>query len=241
MSTSFRLPPERDLPSGRLSQRREHLMKELIRLEREDTERTPTRRRRRWVALVLAPAAALSVAAGAYALITASAEDVVDGIRCYAATSTESDATVVAADGRHPVEACAELWDAGVVAEGVTEAPALVACLPPGDQAVEVFPGTQGTCEELAMSPLPAGYVRAAERFAAMRQELVSRTQPTTPDDCLGLDRARAIAREVLDAHGFTDWTVEVGSGDSVSGQTCVAVTFDPPGRAVVLLPFGTD
>jgi len=233
----LRLPADRDLPPGRLWQRKEHLVKELVRMERETARpgRAPGRRRR-WLALVLAPAAALGVTAGAYAIIAHSARDVVDGIGCYAEASTQSDTTVVVADGRDPVEVCAELWEEGVVAEGVGEVPPLVACVPPEDQAVSVFPGEQGTCEELGMSPLPAGYRKAAARFSAMREDLVLRTQPTAPDDCLGVDEARAIAREVLDAHGFTDWAIEVGPPPSEDGRACVTVTFDPPGRAVVLI-----
>ncbi len=212
-------------------------MKELVHVDPETArlERAP-RRRRRWVPLVLAPAAALVVAAGAYAIIARSAQDVVDGIGCYAEASTQSDTTVVAADGRDPVQVCSELWEQGVVAEGTTEAPPLVACVPPEGRAVWVFPGAQGTCEELGMSPLPAGYRKAAERFSAMREELVRRTQPKTPDDCLEVEEAQAIAREVLDAHGFTGWVVEVGPPLAEGGRSCVAVAFDPPGRAVMLL-----
>lgn len=212
-------------------------MKELIRMERETGSpgRAPARRRR-WLAIVLAPAAVLAVAAGAYAIIAYSAQDVVDGIGCYAAASTDSDTTVVAADGRDPVEVCAELWEEGVVAEGVHEAPPLVACVPPEGRAVSVFPGQQGTCEELGMSPLPAGYRKAAERFAAMREELVRRSYAEAPDGCLGVEEARAMAREVLDAHGFTDWVIEVGPAPSGDGRECVSVAFDPPGRAVTLI-----
>jgi hypothetical protein len=187
------------------------------------------------LALVLAPAAALAVGAGAYAIIH-SAQDVVDGIGCYAEASTQSNTTVVVADGRDPVEVCAELWEEGVVAEGAHEAPPLVACVPQEGRAVSVFPGEQGTCEELGMSPLPAGYRKAAERFSAMREELVRRTQAESPDDCPGAEEARAIAREVLDAHGFSDWVIEVGPPPSEPGRVCVTVVFDPPGRAVTLL-----
>lgn len=237
MRKELRLPSDRDLPPGRLWQRKEHLVKELVRMERETAGpgRAPSRRRR-WLALVLIPAAALGVTAGAYAIIARSAQDVVDGIGCYAKASTQSDTTVVVADGRHPVEVCEELWEEGVVAEGVSEAPPLVACVPPEDPAVSVFPGEQGTCEELGMSPLPAGYRKAAERFAAMREEMVRRTQPRAPDDCLGVEEARAIAREVLDAHGFGDWVIEVSPAPSEGGRVCVTVAFDPPDRAVILL-----
>jgi hypothetical protein len=233
----LRLPANRDLPPGRLWQRREHLVKELILLERESARpRHAPGRRRRWLALVLAPAAAFGVAAGAYAVIAHSAQDVVDGIGCYSEASTKSDTTVVVADGRDPVEVCAELWEEGIVADHAREAPPLVACVPPEGRAVAVFPGEDGTCEELGMAPLPTGYRKAAERFSAMREDLVRRTQPKSPDDCLGVEGARAIAREVLDAHGFSDWVIEVGPAPSGEGQSCVTVAFDPPNRSVMLL-----
>jgi hypothetical protein len=215
-------------------------MKELIRMERETVRpgRAPGWRRRK-LALVLAPAAALAVAAGGYAIIAHSAQDVVDGIGCYAEASTESDTTVVVADGRDPVKVCAELWEEGVVAEGVHAAPPLVACVPPEGRAIGVFPGEQSTCEELGMSPLPGGYRKAAKRFSAMREDMVRRTQPRAPDDCLGVEEARAIAREVLDAHGFTGWAIEVGPAPSGDDMVCVTVAFDPPDRAVNLILAG--
>jgi hypothetical protein len=235
VSTEFRMPPERDLPLGRLPQRREHLVKELIRTEHEITEHTQPPRRRRWLPLVLAPAAIL-LAGAAYAIIARPAEEVVGGVYCYAATSPGADTTIVSADGRDPVEICAELWEEGVVAPEATEAPPLVACVGSQDQAVSVYPGREGTCEKLGLGPLPLGYLRAAVRFAPMREEMYRRVYA---HDCLRNPRARQIVREVLDDHGFTDWVIEgpasvgwrVGDPDP-----CLTVAFEPARRAVILL-----
>lgn len=239
MTKDLRLPRDRDLPPGRLSQRKEHLVNAIVTAERETgVLRRPPGPRRRWVALVLAPAAILVLAAGAYAIITHPPEDVVNGIACYAGPTTDSDGAFVGADGRDPVEVCAEIWEQGALVEGVRQAPPLVACVPPQGEVVWVFPGQEGTCQALGAAPLPAGYRQAAARFDAMRDELVRRTQPKTPDECLAVDDARAIARDVLDDHGFTGWGIEVGPAPPPEGRECVTLAFDPPARKVVLVRF---
>ncbi len=183
-------------------------------------------RRRRVAGLVLLPAALVALAGAAYAIITPGPMDVVDGIACADRADRNSDLTVVRADGRDPVEICTELWEDGVVATGVREAPPLVACTT--EEGVWVFPGGEGTCQELGMAPLPGGYARAAERFAAMRDELVRRSYAT---ECFPPNAARTAAREVLDEYRFTGWEIE----ESGFGP-CVTVGFDPPRRVVMLI-----
>ncbi|HEX2031092.1 MAG TPA: hypothetical protein VHL78_06805 [Actinomycetota bacterium] len=212
-------------------------MDELLTMGRETVGGASRRRPgRRWVALVLAPAAALALAAGAYAIITPPAEDVVNGIGCYAEGRTDSDGAFVGADGRDPVEVCAEIWEDGAMVQGVRQAPPLVACVAPEGDGVSVFPGDPGICQRLGMSPLPQGYRHAAARFAAMREELVRRTHLDAPQNCMGVDDARAITREVLDAHGLTAWSIEVGPAPEGEGRECVSLAFDPRARTVTLL-----
>lgn len=230
MSANLRLPPERPLPPGRLSERREYLVREILRMGQQDRRPGPAGRHR-WTGLVLVPAAVLLLAAGAYAIMTPDPMDVVDGIGCAATAELESDLTVVAADGRDPVEVCAELWEDGVVAAGVHRAPPLVACTTPDSAGVWVFPGDEGTCEELGMGPLPRGYERAAARYGLMREELYRRLY-ASDSDCLEPNEARTITREVLDEHGFSGWVVEdLGIGPCVG-----TVALDPPRRAATLI-----
>jgi hypothetical protein len=229
VSANLRLPPERPLPPGRLAERREHLVREILRMGQE--ERRGPAGRRRWTGLVLVPAAVMLLAAGAYAIMTPDPMDVVDGIGCAATAELESDLTVVAADGGDPVEVCAGLWEDGVVAAGVHRAPPLVACTTPDSAGVWVFPGDEGTCEELGMGPLPGGYERAAARYGPMREELYRRLY-ALETDCLDPNEARTLTREVLDEHGFTAWVIE----DPGIGPCVGTVALDPPRRAAILI-----
>jgi hypothetical protein len=236
VSANLRLPPERPLPAVRMSERKEHLVNEIMRMERGERP-GGVARRRRWAGLVLVPAAVVALAAGAYAIVMPDPMDVVDGIGCARTAERESDLTVVAADGRDPVEVCAELWEQGVVATGVHREPPLVACTSADSAGVWVFPGDEGTCGELGMGPLPPDYERAASRYGPMREELYRRLYATLDDDdCFPPEQARALVREVLDEHGFTRWTIE---DDGM--EPCVAtVALDPPRRTATLI-LGTD
>ncbi|MGH2654623.1 MAG: hypothetical protein ACRDHV_09790 [Actinomycetota bacterium] len=213
-------------------------MKELVGIGSASFGREPLSRRRRWVAVALAPAAALAVGVAAYALIPRQAEEIVNGIGCYADANREANTIVVSADGRDPVAVCAELWKRGAVAPGTTEAPPLVACAPPDGQAVWVFPGQEGTCEGLGLGGVPQGYRQAAARFVAMEDEMIRRFEAGT---CIGEQRAREVAREVLDAHGFADWLVEEGFGIGGEGfseaRRCAGLAFDAVRKAVILVP----
>lgn len=230
MSATLRLPPERPLPPGRLSGRREYLVREIVRMGQQNRRRDPVGRRR-WIGLVLVPAAVMVLAAGAYAIMTPDPMDVVDGIGCAATAKLESDLTVVAADGRDPVEVCVELWEDGVVVAGVHRAPPLVACTTPDSAGVWVFPGDEGTCGELGMGPLPGGYGQAAAQYGPMREELYRRLY-ASGSDCLEPNETRTLTREVLDEHGFTGWVIEdLGIGPCVG-----TVALDPPRRTATLI-----
>ncbi len=233
------VPPVRDLPPRRLLQRKEHLIEEVVRIQAGAATPGGSRSRlKRWVALGLAPAAVLAVGVAAYALLPRQAEEIVNGIGCYADASPEADTTVVPADGRDPIAVCAELWERGAVAPGITQAPPLVACAPPEGQAVWVFPGREGTCEEFGLGRLPQGYKQAAARLAAMQEEMIRRFRA---EPCIGEVRARGVAREVLDAHGLDEWLVEEGAGLGDEGfseaRPCAGLAFDTVRKALILVP----
>lgn len=101
-----------------------------------------------------------------------------------------------------------------------------------------MFPGERGTCERLGLGALPSGYEPAATRFAEMREEMDRRFEGAA---CVGEREGRAIARRVLDAHGFAAWRVRVGSGATGEGfgemESCTSLSFDPVAREVILVP----
>jgi hypothetical protein len=71
VTTNLQIPPERDLPPGRLARRKEHLMEELARttIEARSTGRARWEGRRRWAAVAGVAAAALVIAVAAPTLL----------------------------------------------------------------------------------------------------------------------------------------------------------------------------
>ena len=117
-------------------------------------------------------------------------------------------------------------------------APSLVACVPPFD-VVWVFPGEgEGFCESLGLSDLSPGYVEASRRFAAMRDDL-ERRLGYEEGRCTLESNAFQIAHEVLDVHGFGDWTVETGGGERGFGpeRPCAEPSVDAGQKVIYLLP----
>lgn len=233
-----RVPPPRELSQTRRLQRKEHLLTELARMAGWGA---PPRRGgatppRRWLTVAFAAAAVLTLGGATFALVTHKAEHVVGGVVCYAEASPNSDAAIVGADGRHPVEVCADLWARGDVGPRIpaTEVPPLVACVPDRGQVVWVYPGGPGTCGDLGLAPLPSGYREVAKRFAAVQREL----QRQIPDTrCVEEDDARAIARRVLDEHGFRSWTVEEAPSGFSEAAPCAGLYYDPVRKVVMLVP----
>jgi hypothetical protein len=178
------------------------------------------------------PAALLVLGAAAYAIVARHAEEVVNGIGCYATADVRADTTVAQADGRTPVAVCQGLWKQGVILPGITQAPPLVACVPAKGGAVWVFPGGSGTCGRLGLAPLPPGYQSAARDFAAMRDDLV---RQLGDQSCRPYASARQVVRRVLDAHRFNDWHVSDGTAFS-SDRPCASLSFDPGTKTVILV-----
>jgi hypothetical protein len=240
-STDLWTPPERKMSPDRVSQRREHLLRELSCPKPAAVpplmgSRQRTRRRRGWAAFVLAPAALLILGA-AYTIVARHAEEVVNGIGCYATADLGANTAVAQGDGRAPVAVCEGLWRQGAVVSGVTQAPPLVACVPVKGGAVWVFPGDSRTCGRLGLAPLPRGYQSAARDFAAMRNDLVVQFGRQS---CRSYESARELVWRVLDAHGFDDWRVQDDSGaggvDFSSDHTCANLSFDPGTKTVILV-----
>jgi hypothetical protein len=225
-------------------QRKEHLMQELVREQARPDALPPRRlpkRRRRAAVLILVPAAVIALAAATYALISPSPDQVVDAIGCYEKADFSGSVVVLShdtggggteqIDGRDPVEICSEVWARGDIVPGSAEVPPLVACVPEGGGVVDVVPGDIGTCEQLGMAPLPAGYSDAAARVAAAVDEVTTTFESQCPGDQTAVD----LARQALDAHGLSDWSVETTTSESMS---CPVASVESEHRVLkVILP----
>ncbi len=229
-------PPEREMPRDRLLLRQELLMKEFVRTRDRADEPAPAPtgrfiRSRRAVALVLVPAAFLAAGA-AYALTRPSASQTVEAVVCELQPTPGSGGVVTGASGQDPTEVCREQWANGNVIAGSTEVPPLVACAAAEGHVILVFPSEDtALCERLGLPPVPEGYRHAAGQFAAMREDLFQRFGSDTR--CVREDEAVQIARQVLDAHGYRDWKIEVGGGFD---HPCASYAFDSVNKTLTMV-----
>lgn len=188
--------------------------------------------RRPRAVLALAAIAVLAVATGfgAYAL-TRGEPTHVDSIGCYSAASTRADVAVIGNTASDPVAACAELWRRGDIAAGVTAAPALQPCvLDTG--AVAVIPAAAlDACNRIGAARLSEQGRLELRRLGAVQAALVDRFA----GDCVGEQRARAIAEQELRRAGLAGWGVTV-VGTFAPGRPCASPTIDRERRSVVLV-----
>jgi hypothetical protein len=240
MNEEFHIPPERDLPPGRLQRRKEHLVSELSMQDRV------TRRRRRRLGLILVPAVVLVLGVTGFTTYALTREPThLETVGCYDEDSLGADVAVVSADGRDPTVICSEIWQEGDLA-GAPVPSKLAACvLDTG--AIGVFPSSDAaTCEQLGLADLPASYAVEGKRFAALRDAIVEHLgEPATGSSrgsskCVGEEDARALIRRELNAHGYDDWEIEV-SADYTAERPCTEVYFDGGRKVVELIAVWDD
>lgn len=231
MKDELRVPTDRELPPGRMALRKEHLMKEISRVEGRP-------RHRRLSLAILVPAALLVLGAAAiaanYLIAPPPPETVAASVACYHEADLSASAAYKSSTGESPLDVCAKLWSSGQVDVSTTSVPPLVAC-PLGAEdpgTVGVFPSADPTtCERLRLARLPAGYENAASSFAGLREALNDRIGRT----CVSLDEGQRIVRDELDSRGFSDWQVATSSeGDG--DQMCAVLGFDLQQRSVLLI-----
>lgn len=227
----FQVPPERNLPRGQLQRRAAHLVREVAR----------TRRRRR-VVLSVVPAVAvlLTAATGFTAYVFQRSEPThFESIGCYDRADLGANVSVISADGRGAVAQCRELWEQGSAGTPVPQN--LAACvLRTGP--IAVFPSVDDqTCERLGLSDLSVAGQTESRRFVRMRNAVYARIG--TPGSgssrgsahCVGQARAKAIVRQVLDAHGYSAWKIATVGGGFTEERPCADASFDGGSKTVLL------
>jgi hypothetical protein len=238
MNEETRIPAQRDLPPGRLQQRKELLVREVSLWD------GALRRRRRRLALVLVPAVVAVLAVTGFTTYALTREPTqLESIGCFEQASLDANVSVVSADGRDPAVICTEIWEQYGIEGG--PAPKRVASCVLESGAVGVFPSSgQDTCEQLGLADLPPTYAAEAERFAALRDAIEKHLgippSGTSEGDlkCLSEEDARSFVRQELEAHGYEDWGMEV-IGDGFVGRPCTTVSlgFDGERKVVFLVP----
>ena len=192
----------------------------------------PARTPRRWRLYVGALVAASGIGGGVAWAVTMRHPDKVLTVACYQHADL-TIASVVASDGRDPVDVCRDAWRAGKVGR-VTPA-TLIACVLPGGTA-GVFPGdspTDNICERLGLTPAaPPTTSEQTTALALVRDALSGQFQGT----CLPLDQASALAQRELAAQHLNDWTVEIPSA-ATPERPCASIAIDEPGHRIILVP----
>ena len=149
MSTRLTPPPERDVPAGRLQQRKEQLVSH-IETAPARVERRP--RRALVAAVAIATVGILSAAGyGGYALTRPATN--LQSIGCYESDSLDANTAVIASGVTAPIAACAATF-ASAFPEAQRPASFAACVLPSG--SVGVFPADRDTktCQRLGLSEL---------------------------------------------------------------------------------------
>jgi hypothetical protein len=225
------LPPERDLPPGRLQRRKEHLVNEV-----SVWDRAARRRRRRFV-LVLVPAIIVLLGLTGFTTYALTREPThFESIGCFETADVDGNIAIVNTDGRDPVAICTELWRNGVMGRG--PAPESLAACVLETGPVGVFPSSgEDTCERLGLADLPPTYAARSQRFAELRDAL----RAAVDFKCLGEEEARAAATQVLARLGFAGWHVEVDPGRDGAPWPRAVTTIDQERKTVVVLMLAGD
>jgi hypothetical protein len=239
MTDELFLPPERDLPPGRLQRRKEHLVSEVSVWDRA------ARRRRRRVALILVPAVIVLLGLTGFTTYALTREPThLDSLGCYETAALDGNVAIVKSDGRDPTVICGELWHDGAMGPG--PAPESLAACVLDTGAIGVFPSSgEDACEQLGLADLPPTYAAEQRRFAALRDAVVAvlgAPYGSSEGDpkCLREEEARALVRRELDAHGYGDWGIDVIGGGFTAGSCAeVGVGFDGGRKVVILVPEG--
>lgn len=189
------------------------------------------------LATVVAFAAALLGGALAFGLsMSRSADQVADEVTCFAAPSLDAAAAGSPSEPGVTLAAmCDHAWTSGVITwPPAGPAPAAWEACIGHLGGVDVFPAPSGgnanLCAALGLDPLPAGYGEALARYRSFEDDVFARFGDET---CIEQTVAQGVAADVLDAHGYSSWTVEVG-GFSPDAP-CAVADLDPVNGVLTL------
>ena len=167
-------------------------------------QRAGRRRRRRLGGLALA-VLALGLSGATLARLASDPEQLaIAPVACYEAGDLSVGANLYDADGRSPVETCAQVW----TARGQT-APPLVAC--DRDGAVVVLPGTgRGACRRAGVAALPLGYDPARAKLTRLVRDIAA---VEAAADCVAPDEMVERVQAVLERTGWAGWRAVLRPG----------------------------
>lgn len=191
--------------------------------------RTPQQRWRLYLGALIAVG---GIGGGVAWAVTIRHPDKVLTVACYQHADL-TNASVVASDGRNPVDVCRDAWGAGKV--GPVTPATLIACVLPGGTA-GVFPGrnpTDNICQQLGLSPAaPPTTSNQTAALTRVRDALSGQLQAM----CLPLDQASVLAQHELATQQLNDWTVKTPA-TATPERPCASLAIDEPGHRIILVP----
>jgi hypothetical protein len=196
------------------------------------TRRPVRAMRRQWRLYLGTLIAVCGIGGGVAWAVTMRHADKVLTVGCYQHADL-SNASVVASDGRDPVDLCRDAWRAGKV--GPVTPAALIACVLPSGTA-GVFPGRNPTdeiCQRLGLvQAAPPTTSDQTAKLTVVRDVLSARLRVA----CLPLDQASVLVQGELVAQKLTGWTVELPTA-ATPERPCASLAIDEPGHRVILVP----
>lgn len=190
---------------------------------------------RRPLRLAVALAAMAIVLVAANWLLTRDVENP-QAIACHEAVDLDSDIAAAPVGGPTTAEACAPVWEDGVL-ENPDVAPAgsvppLTACVTQRG-TLAVFPtDDRQVCETLGLAyPEPTSQ-DAADRIRQLDADLQAYFAST---ECAGMDEAESRVRETLDDSGFGGWTIE--AQEATGTRPCASYSLDAETETIHLIP----
>jgi hypothetical protein len=188
------------------------------------------RRRRRWLAGIVAVVVGAGGGTVAWAIIRTERATAPSLIGCHRTADVDGDVLVIDTDGNDPAARCVDAWPRLMPDWGAP--PTMVACR--GDNgAPAVFPGLESICMELGLPLLDSSLTTDQERFLAFREAFTSQIGVR---GCMPPDQVRDLALEYLERFEVEGWTVRI-EGHYYPDQPCGGPGFDEVARLISILP----
>lgn len=218
-------------PESVVRRQREKLMTTIEATRTADSQIPGRSRRRRVIALIGVPVAAVALAAAGWEVLHDEARDAA-AFACVADGVT----SVLPNDGTPPVEACQSKWEAGNMLEGVTTAPPLAACVNDSAAVEVIVADGPDACEAAGMGEWTdqPDYEAVGSAVRAVRVSFHDRYYATGNACATEQDWRAGLGNQP----GAEGWTIEV----TEPVRRCLdVISIDPVSKTVTLIGFPGD
>jgi hypothetical protein len=199
----------------------------------QEPQRRRMPRRRLRVVITLAVLALATTAAG---WLWTRVIERPNAVLCYERADLDADIAGAPAGDRATADACAPVWQDGVLVNPEVATPGsvppLTACVTENG-SLAVFPTDDPVvCDRLGLAhPEPAGQ-ESADAVRQLEGSLISFFQSR---ECIPIAEAETETRRILDQSGFTGWKIQTQPGSP--DRPCGSFSIDAPSETIHLIP----